>query len=127
MSDLFGVAGTDLLNRLNLPAPYAARIGSLRRLIDSLDFEIDHFAGLARGRLVREPGYTAVQQIPGVGPTLAAVFVAEIGDVTRFPAAAKLSGVANLLPTSDEPYERLQTAIAAKCDGACKILARCLF
>ena len=38
MSDLFGVAGTELLDRLDLPAPYAARIASLRRLIDDLDF-----------------------------------------------------------------------------------------
>ena len=28
-------------------------------------------------------GYLAVQQIPGIGPALAAVFVAEIGEVTR--------------------------------------------
>src|SRR5207342_1377942 len=27
MTDLFGLAGTDLLDRLDLPAPYAARIG----------------------------------------------------------------------------------------------------
>ena len=33
MSDLFGLAGTDLLDGLNLPAPYAARIASLRRVI----------------------------------------------------------------------------------------------
>ena len=31
MSDLFGVDGTALLDRLRLPAPYAARIASLRR------------------------------------------------------------------------------------------------
>ena len=53
MTDLFGLAGTDLLDRLQLPAPYAARIASLRRLIDALDFEIDVFAGLVRGRLAR--------------------------------------------------------------------------
>jgi hypothetical protein len=29
-------------------------------------------------------GYHAVQTIPGVGPVLAAVFVAEIGDIARF-------------------------------------------
>ena len=45
MSDLFGVAGTDLLDRLDLPAAYAARIASLRRVMDALDFEIDLFAG----------------------------------------------------------------------------------
>ena len=37
MSDLFGVAGTDLLDRLDLPAAYAARIASLRRIMDLLD------------------------------------------------------------------------------------------
>ncbi len=76
MSDLFGLAGTGLLDRLDLPAPYSARIGSLRRLMDDLEFEINLFAGIVRGRMGREPGYTAVQNIPAIGPTLAAVFVA---------------------------------------------------
>lgn len=71
MSDLFGVAGTALLDRLDLPSPYAARIASLRRVMDDLDFEIDLFARILRGRMAAEPGYTAVQQIPGIGPTLA--------------------------------------------------------
>src|SRR5829696_7999625 len=34
MSDLFGVAGTALLDGLDLPGPYAARIASLRRIMD---------------------------------------------------------------------------------------------
>ena len=49
MSDLFGLAGTELLDRLDLPAPYAARIASLRRLMDDLDFETNVFAGIIRG------------------------------------------------------------------------------
>jgi len=102
MSDLFGLAGTELLDRLNLPAPYAARIDSLRRLMDDLDFEIDLFAGMVRGRMAREPGYTAVQVIPGIGPTLAAVFVAEIGDITRFTSAPKLTCWAGLTPKHHE-------------------------
>lgn len=102
MSDLFGVEGTVLLDRLHLPGPYAARIASLRRLIDNLDFEIDLFTGLARGRLVRDPGYVAVQQIPGIGPVLAAVFVAEIGDVTRFATAPQLACWAGLTPKHHE-------------------------
>ena len=48
MSDLFGLAGTELLDRLELPAPYAARIASLRRLMDDLDFETNVFAGIIR-------------------------------------------------------------------------------
>ena len=102
MSDLFGLAGTQLLDRLDLPAPYAARIASLRRLIDDLDFEIDVFTGIARGRMAQEPGYTAVQNIPGIGPTLAAVFVAEIGDITRCASAPKLTCWAGLTPKHHE-------------------------
>ena len=102
MSDLFGVDGNKLLDRLALPAPYAARIASLRRLIDELEFEIDLFTGLARGRLVRDPGYVAVQQIPGIGPVLAAVFVAEIGDVSRFATAPQLACWAGLTPKHHE-------------------------
>jgi len=66
MTDLFGLAGTELLDRLELPRPYAARIASLRRIIGALDFEIDAFAGQVRGRLARDPGFVAVQAIPGV-------------------------------------------------------------
>lgn len=86
MSDLFGVAGAKLLERVELPGVYRGRIDSLRRLMASLEFEIDVYAGLARG-------YTAVQIIPGVGPTPAAVFVAEIGGC----ALLRRAGQAGLL------------------------------
>ena len=102
MSDLFGVAGTDLLNGVALPAAYAARIASLRRVMDLLDFEIDVFAGLVKGRLLRDPGYVAVQTIPGIGPVLGAVLVAEIGDIARFPSAEKLTCWAGMTPLHRE-------------------------
>src|SRR5664279_1329953 len=102
MSDLFGLAGTELLDRLDLPAPYAARIASLRRLLDDVDFEITVFTGIIGGRMAQEPGYTAVQKIPGIGPTLGAVLVAEIGDITRFASASKLTCWAGLTPKHHE-------------------------
>jgi transposase len=102
MSDLFGLEGTALLDRLELPAPYAARIGSLRRIMDLLDFEIDHVAGMVRGRLALHPGYTAVQTIPGIGPTLATVLVAEIGDIDRFTRPQQLTCWAGLTPKHHE-------------------------
>jgi transposase len=106
LTDLFGVAGTELLDRLRdeqrLPSVYAARIASLRRLMTDLDFEIGVFENLTRGRLDRDPGYVAVQQIPGIGPVLAAVFVAEVGDVARFHDAAQLACWAGLTPKHHE-------------------------
>ena len=102
MSDLFGLAGNELLDGLDLPVPYAARIASLRRLIENLEFEVDLFAGIVRGRLAHDPGYAAVQTIPGIGPTLGAVFVAEIGDVTRFARPEQLTSWAGLTPKHHE-------------------------
>ena len=102
MRDLFGVAGTDLLDRLELPAAYAARIGSLRRLMDLLEFEIDVVSRGVGRRLGADPGYVAVQTIPGIGPVLAAVFVAEIGDIGRFTRPEQLSCWAGLTPKHHE-------------------------
>jgi transposase len=106
MSDLFGTAGTALLDSLieqgTLPKPYAARIASLRRIMDALDFEVDVFDKLTRGRLTAHPGYRAVQTIPGIGPILGAVLVAEIGDVGRFTTADKLTCWAGLTPLHRE-------------------------
>jgi transposase len=33
--------------------------------------------------LAGDRGYQVIQQLPGIGPVLAAVIIAEIGDVTR--------------------------------------------
>jgi transposase len=102
MSDLFGLAGTALLDGLDLPKPYTARVASLRRIMDGLDFEIEVFEKLARGRLAADPGFLAVQTIPGIGPVLGAVMVAEIGDVGRFTSADKLTCWAGLTPLHRE-------------------------
>jgi transposase len=110
LTDLFGPSGTDLLDRLQLPAEYAARVASMRRLMEDLDFEIELFAGLIRGRLADDPGYAAVQTIPGIGATLAAVFLAEIGDVSRFATATKLTCWAGLTPKHHESDTHVHAA-----------------
>jgi transposase len=102
MSDLFGPAGQHLLATTRLAVESRSRIDSLLRLIAGLDFEIDTFARLVAGRLREDPGYRAIQQIPGVGPTLGAVFVAEIGDIGRFRRPAQLACWAGLTPTHHE-------------------------
>jgi transposase len=102
VSDLFGVGGTKLLDELGLDPPYQARVLSLRRLIDAFTFEIDILAKRTAAQLAHHPGYRAVQTIPGVGPVLGAVFVAEIGDVTRFPRPETLCSWAGMTPKHRE-------------------------
>lgn len=102
MSDLFGDAGTQLLDHLQLPTAFAARVNSLRRLLDPLDAEIELFAGMVAARLARHPGYRAIQHIDGLGPVLASVLVAEIGEVARFPGPAQLASWVGLTPRHHE-------------------------
>jgi transposase len=102
MSDLFGAGGQALLERVVLAPASRARVDSARRVIEALDFEIELFTNLAGGRLRGHPGYTAIQAISGVGAILAAVFVAEIGDVHRFGRAVQLASWAGLTPKHHE-------------------------
>ncbi len=102
MSDLFGLAGRELLDRVVLAPAMRARVNSCLRLIESVDFEVDTFARLVGNRLREDPGYVAVQLIDGIGPTLGAVMVAEIGDVHRFTRPAQLASWAGLTPLHRE-------------------------
>jgi transposase len=102
VSDLFGLGGRELLARAPLDAPYRGRVDALCRLIDAVDFEIDAVAGPLRARLAGHPGYRVIQTIPGVGPVLAAVFVAELGDISRFAGAAQVTSWAGLTPKHRE-------------------------
>jgi transposase len=74
----------------------------LLKLIDVLDDHEARFTGLIAKRLDVHRGYQAIQQVPGIGPTLAAVFVAEIGDVHRFAGPAQLCSWAGLTPRHRE-------------------------
>jgi transposase len=102
MSDLFGVAGQALLDGCQLAHAYTVRVESLPDLIELYDREVAMLEAEIGKVLDGHPGYGAIQAIPGVGPVLGAVFVAEIGDVARFPAADKLACWAGLTPRHRE-------------------------
>jgi transposase len=90
MSDLFGVDGAVFLNELPLPAGYSARLRALREVMDTFDRQLELLDREISARLTDDVGYHAIQKIGGIGPALAAVFVTEIGDVTRFPTSRHL-------------------------------------
>jgi transposase len=55
-----------------------------------LSAEITMLAQVIASLLAGDRGYQVIQQLPGIGPVLAAVIVAGIGDVTRFRNASRL-------------------------------------
>jgi transposase len=109
-SDMFCIGGNADLDKLEFADAYMTRLDSLRDLIDIYDREITELDRRIPKFLVNHQGYRAIQAIPGVGTLLAAVFVAEIGDVTRFPSPDRLASWAGMTPKhrqSDTKVQRL--------------------
>jgi transposase len=99
---MWGPAGTAQLDSLELPMAYSLRLESLRDLIELYGREIEILDRRIAMTLKDHPGYKAIQAIHGVGPVLAAVFVAEIGDITRFQRPEQLASWAGLTPKHHE-------------------------
>jgi transposase len=102
VADMFGEAGNRQLDRMELGEAYTIRVESLRDLIEHYDREISMLEAQIRSRLRGHRGYRAIQAINGIGPTMAAILVAEIGDVSRFRSAAALCSWAGLTPKHKE-------------------------
>ena len=106
-TDIFGVAGSAWLDGLGLPQPYAGKVASLRHLTGELTGEITMLSEVIADLLSGDRGYQVIQQLPGIGPVLAAVIIAEIGDVTRFRNAGQLCSWAGLTPRHRESDTRV--------------------
>ncbi len=100
--DMFGPGGQRLLDAMPLDHAYAVRVESLRDLIEIYDREVAMLEGEIARWLAGDRGYAAIQAIDGVGPTMATIFVAEIGDVSRFGSADRLCCWAGLTPRHRE-------------------------
>ena len=101
-ADIFGVHGQAWLDELKLSQPYAGKVASLRQLAGELTAEITLLEQVLGDLLAGHEGYAAIQQLPGIGPVLAAVIVAEIGDITRFRHPGQLGCWAGLTPRHRE-------------------------
>src|SRR5712691_9229659 len=113
-SDLFGAWGSAWLDGLRLPQPYAGKVTSLRQLIGELNTEITMLSEVIADLLAGHPGYLVIQRLPGIGPVLAAVIIAEIGDVTRFRTAPQLASWAGLTPKHRESDIKVTRGHATK-------------
>jgi len=99
LDDMFGPGGQKLLDKMAFEGGYAIRVHVLRDLLELYATELQMVEQALSRRLRHHEGYQAIQAIKGVGPIMAAIFVAEIGDVTRFSSARHLCSWAGLTPT----------------------------
>jgi transposase len=102
VKDLWGLVGPAWLDSLQLPKAYLLRMESLRDLVQVYDREIAMLERELHLLLRAHPGYRAIQAIPGVGRTIGAIMVTEIGDISRFPNPQALCSWAGLTPRHRE-------------------------
>ena len=100
--DLWTATGQRLLDKMDFPGPYGLRVDSLRDLLELYARELTQVEGELRRCLKDHTGDRAIQALHGVGPITAAIFVAEIGDVSRFKGARHLCSWAGMTPKLHE-------------------------
>ena len=98
VTDLFGVAGRELLDRLDVPQPWRGTVDASLHLIDDLDRQIDTINRELRASGADHPYVPLLLTVPGIGWVLAFTIAAEIGDIARFPSPKKLCGYTGLCP-----------------------------
>ena len=106
VTDLFGVAGRQLLDRLALPQPWRGTVDASIELIDHLERQIATINQELRAGGADHPYIPLLLTVPGIGWVLAFTIAAEIGDIRRFPSPKKLCGYTGLCPRVIQSGER---------------------
>ena len=98
VTDLFGVEGRQLLERLEVPEPWRGNVGASVMLIDELERQIDEINRRLRAERADHPYVPLLLSVPGVGWVLAFTIAAEIGEIERFSSPEKFVGYTGLCP-----------------------------
>ena len=116
VSDLFGVAGRELLERLELPEPWSSHVTTALAMIDDVDARIDHCeADLAR--LGADHPYVALlQSVPGIAWVLGFTIASEIGDIGRFASPRSWSVTPASAPESASRAHKTGAARSPRTD-----------
>ncbi len=105
--EMWAPGGAAQLDSLELPEAYAMRMKSLRHLIEVYDTELSMLDATIHRELKHDPGYRAIQKVDGIGPVIGAIFVAEIGDISRFERPEQLCSWAGLTPKHRESDDKV--------------------
>jgi transposase len=106
VSDLFGAAGRELLERLQIPDPWRQTVDASLQLIDDLERQIAKINRELKASGAEHPYVPLLLTVPGIGWVLAFTIASEIGDITRFATAKKLCGYTGLCPRVNQSGEK---------------------
>ncbi len=105
VTDLFGVEGRRLLERLNVPEPWRGNISASTLLIDQLEDQIEAINRRLQDGHADHPYIPLLMSVPGIRWVLAFTIAAEIGEIERFPSPEKLVGYTGLCPRVNQSGE----------------------
>jgi transposase len=98
VSDLFGLAGRELLDRLAIPDPWRRNVDASLELIDDLELQIASLTCELKRQGAEHRYISLLVTAPGFGWINAFTVASEIGDIARFASPAKLCGYTGLCP-----------------------------
>ena len=98
MSDLFGKKGRRWLAAQSLSAPHRQLVDLLSDQVGSITQAITEIEENLRHTLGELPALARLMTVPGFGLLTAAAFLAEVGNVDRFPRARHLVSYLGLAP-----------------------------
>ena len=98
VSDLFGLAGRELLDRLAIPDPWRRNVDAGLELIDDLEMQIARLSVELKRQGADHRYIPLLVTAPGFGWINAYTVASEIGDIERFASPAKLCGYTGLCP-----------------------------
>jgi transposase len=106
VTDLFGVEGRKLLDRLQVPEPWRSNVTASLALIDDLEDQIDVTNRRLRASHAEHPYIPLLRSAPGIGWVLAFTIASEIGAIERFSSPEKLTGYTGLCPRVNQSGEK---------------------
>jgi transposase len=105
VTDLFGVEGRRLLERLDVPEPWRSNVTASVALIDDLEHQVSEINRRLKTGHADHPYIPLLMSAPGIGWVLAFTIAAEIGDVERFSSPEKFVGYTGLCPRVNQSGE----------------------
>src|SRR5207248_6012501 len=106
VSDLVGVAGRELLDRLEVSQPWRGTIDASLALIEDLDGQIRSCERELRDLGADHEYVPLLMSAPGIAWVLGYTIAAEVGDIKRFDSPSKLCGYTGLCPRVHQSGER---------------------
>jgi len=106
VTDLFGVEGRRLLERLQVPEPWRGNITASVELIDDLERQIAEINRRLKEGHADHPYIPLLLTAPGIGWVLAFTIAGEIGEIERFSSPEKLTGYTGLCPRVNQSGDK---------------------